>query len=186
MGFSAIIPVADMDAANATLEAGGFGADNFTVPLREGVSDTEATHGGLNMSGDSSAFKAAVEAVPGVSVQDAPTGTVMFAEHVTAQSLEWSDPTNWTENPVMIGDERTFDGKTWVSLVDYNVWQPPVNWREVVTNGYPVWVQPTGATDSYPLNFRVSHNDQNWQSNTPANVWEPGVFGWDIIDEGLA
>jgi hypothetical protein len=181
MGFSAIIPVAALEAANAALDAQGFGPDNFSVPLRGGVSDTDATHAGLNMVAEYPAFRAAVAALSGVSIQDTPAGTVAFADHVAAQALEWSDPTNWTENPIMLGDERTFDGKLWVSLVDFNVWQPPVNWREVPSSGYPAWVQPVGAVDAYPLGFRVTHNGQNWESTTPANVWEPGVFGWVVL-----
>jgi hypothetical protein len=82
----------------------------------------------------------------------------------------------------MIGDERLHDGTTWVSLIDYNVWEPPVGWREVVSEGYPAWVQPTGAHDAYPLNFRVTHNGQDWENTgSTANVWEPGVFGWVVI-----
>jgi len=180
MSFSAIIPVANLDAANAALEAQGFGPENFSVPLRAAGAE-EASHAGLNMMGDDPAFQAAVAALPGVSLQTAPAGTVAFDEHVQDEALEWSDPTNWTENPIMTGDQRTFDGKLWVSLVDYNVWTPPVNWREVPTTGYPAWVQPTGATDAYPLGARVTHVGKDWESNTPANVWEPGVFGWDEI-----
>lgn len=180
MSFSAIISVDQMEAANAALEAKGFGPDNFSVPLREAGAE-EASHVGLNSLGDDPAFKAAVEAIPGVSIQDAPAGTVAFAEHVADETLEWSDPTNWTENPIMTGDERVFEGKTWVSLVDYNVWTPPVNWREKPSDGYPAWVQPTGSTDAYAVGDRVRHKEKNWESNTPANVWEPGVFGWDEL-----
>jgi hypothetical protein len=180
MSFSAIIPVEHMEAANVALEAQGFGPGNFSVPLRTGT-EPDASHAGLNCLADAPAFQAAVEAIPNVSMRGAPVGAVEFEQHVQSQALEWSDPTNWTENPVMAGDERTFDGKTWVSLVDFNVWTPPVNWREVPTTGYPAWVQPTGATDAYPVGFRVAHKDQNWESNTAANVWEPGVFGWDAL-----
>jgi len=78
----------------------------------------------------------------------------------------------------MTGDKRLHDGKEWESLVDYNVWLPPVGWREVVATGYPSWVQPTGAHDAYALGFKVKHKTKNWESTTPANVWEPGVYGW--------
>jgi hypothetical protein len=181
MSFSAIIPAANMEAANAALAAQGYGEDNFSIPLRAAGAPA-ATHVGLNMLADYPAFRAAIAALPDVSLQDAPIGTVAFDAHVEDEALEWSDPSNWTENPIMMGDERTFDGKLWVSLVDYNVWTPPVNWREVPVTGYPAWVQPTGATDAYAIGARVRHNDKNWQSNTPANVWEPGVFGWDEIE----
>lgn len=54
----------------------------------------------------------------------------------------------------------------WVRIDD-----PAVEW--------PEWRQPTGATDAYPLGAKVSHNDKHWVSNVDANVWEPGVYGWE-------
>lgn len=76
----------------------------------------------------------------------------------------------------------THNGKEWISLTAYNVWEPGVaNWREIVAEGYPAWVQPTGAHDAYNVGDRVTHSGQDWESNTPANVWEPGVFGWVVI-----
>ncbi|NJO55533.1 MAG: hypothetical protein HC834_03305 [Rhodospirillales bacterium] len=97
-----------------------------------------------------------------------------FSAHATAQVLEWENPDTWFMTPVMTGDQRSFGGKNWESLVDFNVWTPPVNWREIVAQGYPAWVQPTGAGDAYSIGARVSHNGKNWESNNPANVWEPG------------
>lgn len=41
------------------------------------------------------------------------------------------------------------------------------------------WEQPFGAHDAYALGAQVQHNGHAWTSNTGANVWEPGVFGWD-------
>jgi hypothetical protein len=181
MGFSAIIPIEVAAAANAALEVQGFGAGNFSVPLRSDPTDTEASHAALNMLAEIPGFREAVAALPGVSILDAPPGTVAFDQHVEQEVLDWTDPTNWTENPVMTGDQRTFNGKLWVSLVDFNVWQPPTNWREVPSDGYPAWVQPTGATDAYEKGDRVTHNSKNWRSTLDANVWEPGVFGWEEI-----
>lgn len=43
------------------------------------------------------------------------------------------------------------------------------------------WVQPTGAQDAYQIGDQVTWNGSTWESNTANNVWEPGVFGWDII-----
>ncbi len=95
--------------------------------------------------------------------------------------LETYNPSLWSDNPIMVGDQWSFEGKLWESLVDYNVWVPPVGWREVVTEGYPDWVQPTGAHDAYDLGERVTHNTQDWESQYASNVWEPGVFGWITI-----
>lgn len=182
MSFSAFIPVANLIAANAALEAQGHGAECFSVAYR-GTSDTgDATHAALYHIADDAVFQAHVAAIPGVVLTTAGTMQVAIAAHATAQALEWTDPVLWFENPVMTGDRRTHGGKEWESLVDYNVWTPPVAWREVVAEGYPAWVAPTGAHDAYALGARVTHNGQNWENTgSAANVWEPGVFGWVVI-----
>jgi len=177
MTFCASIPVASIATANAALAEDGFGPNNFSVPTRTAWSTGDATHASLSHAGIDPAFQAAVEALPGVLLDE-----TRFPEHIAAQTLEWPDPTKWYQNPIMIGDQRAFNSKTWESLVDYNVWTPPVNWREVVVSGFPAWVQPTGAQDAYPLGFKVTHNGQNWENTgSAANVWEPGVFGWVVI-----
>jgi hypothetical protein len=28
---------------------------------------------------------------------------------------------------------------------------------------------------------RVTHNDQTWESTVDNNVWEPGVYGWQVV-----
>lgn len=174
MTISASVATANMAQANAELAEAGLGPGNFSVPLRTGTA--EATHAGLH-AWDDADFLTALQAltVP-VTIRNEPGQTVNFTSHVQAESLEWTDPANWLENPVMTGDQRTFNGKTWVSLTDYNVWQPPIAWREAAEN--PAWVQPTGAHDAYPQGFSVTHNGQVWVSDIDANVWEPGVFGW--------
>lgn len=49
----------------------------------------------------------------------------------------------------------------------------------------PVWVQPAGAQDAYPLTdvrgnpSRVAHSGQIWEnSHGNGNIWPPGAFGW--------
>lgn len=43
---------------------------------------------------------------------------------------EWIQPDS--TNPYMIGDKVTHNGKTWVSTVDNNVWEPGVyGWNEI-------------------------------------------------------
>lgn len=46
---------------------------------------------------------------------------------------------------------------------------------------YPEWVQPTGAHDAYAKGDRVTHNSKKWISDIDANVWEPGVYGWNEV-----
>lgn len=46
---------------------------------------------------------------------------------------------------------------------------------------FPEWIQPTGAHDAYAEGAKVSHNEKHWISTIPANVYEPGVYGWDEV-----
>ena len=46
---------------------------------------------------------------------------------------------------------------------------------------WPAWSQPVGAHDAYAMGDKVSHNGKHWQSTADANVWEPGVYGWNEV-----
>ncbi|MEQ7216735.1 carbohydrate-binding protein [Enterococcus asini] len=43
------------------------------------------------------------------------------------------------------------------------------------SDGVLVWMQPTGAHDSYGKGDVVWHNHQKWESLNGGNVWEPGT-----------
>lgn len=62
----AIIPVANLKAANDALQAQGFGPNNFSVPSYTGAA---ATHASLH-SWNNAAFVAAVTALAGVTVDN--------------------------------------------------------------------------------------------------------------------
>ena len=47
-------------------------------------------------------------------------------------------------------------------------------------DGVSIWTQPLGSTDAYMTGDIVSHNDQIWISTVDYNVWEPGVYGWEV------
>lgn len=47
-------------------------------------------------------------------------------------------------------------------------------------NVIPKWEQPN-STNPYMTGDKVSHNGMNWVSIIDNNVWEPGVFGWEVI-----
>lgn len=51
----------------------------------------------------------------------------------------------------------------------------------ISADGTPVWVQPVGASDAYNAGDIVRHNDKTYKSTVDANVWEPGVYGWEEI-----
>lgn len=183
MNFAAIIPVANMDAANTALEEAGFGPMNFVVPLRTGAGD--ATHAGMH-SWSNPELLAALQAIPNVVIEqgdDTVESKTLFSDACQTVGVEWTNPTNWHQNPIMVDDERTFGGKLWKSLIDYNVWAPPIGWREVVSEGYPAWVQPTSAADDYNIGDRVSFNGANYESVINGNVWSPAVYpaGWQLL-----
>ncbi len=46
---------------------------------------------------------------------------------------------------------------------------------------YPDWSQPIGSYDAYAQGDKVTHNDKCWVSTVDANVWEPGVYGWEEV-----
>lgn len=65
-------------------------------------------------------------------------------------------------------------------------WEPdvtPALWTEVAEPGtIPVWKQPTGAQDAYNTGDKVRYPDADggiWVSTVDANVWVPGVYGWE-------
>ena len=101
---------------------------------------------------------------------------------------------SWGDGKKMIKDRRiTYNGNTYVVVQPHsaqNDWTPDVS-NSLFTkitidqvSGYPMWVQPLGAHDSYSFDDIVTHNGQNWKSTHPGtrtNSWEPGVYGWVVV-----
>lgn len=97
------------------------------------------------------------------------------------------------------GDKVTFEGKTYESIIDSNVWSPTTyGWKEVenTTDGdgteepenpetteYPEWIQPTGAHDAYAKGDKVTYNGKVYESTTDGNVWSPDAYGWTEVTE---
>ena len=69
--------------------------------------------------------------------------------------------------------------ETWTPSTSPSLWvridDPAIEW--------PIWIQPVGSTDSYPLGAKVSHNDARWISDVENNIWEPGLYGWTQVTE---
>lgn len=88
-------------------------------------------------------------------------------------------------------DERIrFDGilykclQTHTSLDDWTPVSAPSLWARVLIPDpevIPEWVQPD-STNPYMKGDRVKHNGSVWESDYDNNVWEPGVFGWHIVE----
>ena len=66
-------------------------------------------------------------------------------------------------------------------------WTPtdaPSLWAKVVTSetGEPLpWQQPDN-TNPFMKGDKVTHNGQTWVSTIDNNVWEPGVYGWEVVE----
>ena len=48
----------------------------------------------------------------------------------------------------------------------------------------PVWAQPSGAQDAYQTGDKVWYPDKQgsiYISIVDNNVWQPGVYGWDLV-----
>lgn len=62
--------------------------------------------------------------------EDAPSLFAKVLVSETGEVLEWVQPDS--TNPYMKGDKVTYNGKTWQSTIDNNVWTPGVyGWKEV-------------------------------------------------------
>lgn len=94
---------------------------------------------------------------------------------------EWVQPTD-ASNAYPKDWEATYAGKTWISLVSGNVWEPGVSaWREKVDEpGVPEFVQPTGAHDAYHTGDKVMFEGAVYTSSIDNNTWSPSAYpaGW--------
>ena len=48
-------------------------------------------------------------------------------------------------------------------------------------NVIPAWEQPD-STNAYMNGDKVTHNDKTWVSIVDNNVWEPGTYGWEVVE----
>ena len=90
-----------------------------------------------------------------------------------------------------VGDIREYEGNLYrcvqahASQAD---WTPDASaslWSKIgdPTVEYPEWSQPVGAHDAYAKGDKVSYNNKRWVSTADANVWQPGVYGWEEVQE---
>lgn len=94
-----------------------------------------------------------------------------------------------TDTAYAVDDRIRYGGKLYrvvqahTSQSDWTPGITPALYTEVAEPGtIPVWRQPTGAQDAYALGDKVKYPDENgniWVSTIDANVYEPGVYGWE-------
>ena len=193
----AIVPVANLAAANATLETKGFGPRNFSVPAYVGAN---ATFAALHAWHDA-AFNAAVKAIAGVVWQEGEGDPVARTKTlIEAQGAQWGARAPPLTGNVTAGKlYRHTDQSLWSVIQNYNAdtypdpEAVPALVRRAREPGKALpWVQPLDANDAYKLvnpftgkpdeatdagkTWRVSQAD-----GAGNNTWKPGAFGWTQI-----
>ena len=87
------------------------------------------------------------------------------------------------------GNRVRFAGILYKCLQEHTAqsdWTPPAApslWARVLIpdgNAIPEWVQPE-STNPYGKGDKVTHNGNLWESTCDGNIWEPGVYGWEVI-----
>lgn len=196
MSFSAIIPVANLQSANAALESLGFGPGNFSVPAYAGSAPTHATMHSWN----DPVFQSAVAAIAGVVIKTSETLTP--AEIVTtataAVSAGWAQSAKPLTGIVTPG-LHVKDGVLWWVIQSYNTATYPdptiipalVRLAKEPGKTMP-WQQPLDQYDAYKLvnpftgkPDTCTHGGKTWKvtgaDGSGNNVWQPGVYGWSEI-----
>ena len=93
---------------------------------------------------------------------------------------------------VTAGMVREFAGMLYKVIQPHTTqadWTPdvtPALWARIAAPdaGPEPWVQPYGGSGTYESGAIVTHNGQTWRNIVPAptlNVWEPGVYGWEVV-----
>ena len=106
------------------------------------------------------------------------------AESVTGLFAKWEIGVNYS-----VGDRRQYDSLLYRCIQAHASqagWEPPnvpALWVRTSVDEWPEWIQPTGAHDAYRIGDKVSHNGSHWTSNIDYNTYEPGAYGWNLVEE---
>ena len=206
MGIVAILPAANLTAANVALAAFGPGP-HFTV---SGLSAGGLTYAALHDWGTKPAYVSAIKALPGVAWSEgAGDPAARLRTLLAGVNAQWAveSPPLPATGLTVAGRIYSFGaGELWLSIVAFDrttFGGPPsglaasiIRRRRWPGDVLP-WKQPTDSFDAYKLvdpitaqPDRVTHLGQAWRvapggvDGAGNNVWEPGVFGW--ISEGAA
>lgn len=110
---------------------------------------------------------------------------VSYLDDEQAESVSSLYPFWGTDIDYSVGDRAQYDGLLYRCVqahTSQSDWIPPsvpALWVRTSTEEWPEWIQPQGAHDAYNAGDKVSHNGKHWISSVDANIWEPGVYGWN-------
>ncbi len=119
---------------------------------------------------------------------------VMLAEAGSIDDVTATEHTDmfadWASNVAYsVGAIRRYDGQLYRCVqahTSQDDWTPDAAaslWSKVgdPAEEYPAWSRPIGAHDAYGIGDKVTYNGKHWVSTAAANVWEPGVYGWEEV-----
>lgn len=69
----------------------------------------------------------------------------------------------------------------WTPDTAVSLWTTATNPSEE----YPQWSQPVGAHDAYMIGDKVKYSELHYISTVDGNVWQPGVYGWELVTEEI-
>ena len=102
---------------------------------------------------------------------------------VSALFLEWD-----SANSYKVGEIRRYNGSIYRCIQAHDgqeTWNPKDAvslWARITEPGtIPEWEQPRNEAP-FMKGDKVSHNGNVWVSNIDNNVWEPGVYGWSVVE----
>lgn len=198
MSLVAVVPAANTQAANASLESQGFGPGNFSVPAYGGASAVPA-FAALH-AWQEGVFAAAIKAIPGVVWEegDGDPGTRTQAL-IQAQGARW--PARAPDLPnsgnAIAGTLYRFGEDYWrciqtFSRSTYNAHPstyPALIRRVRIPGVLYEWYQPIDGFDAWKLLNPFTgqpeeclFNGEVWYvtqaDGSGNNIWQPGVFGW--------
>lgn len=152
-----------------------FSGDFFTTPEKE----AELAAWEAQRAAPTAASIAFVTLAEAGQLDNATAG-----EHAE-QFAGWAYPIDYKA-----GNIRKYGGALYRCISDHTSqsdWTPDSAvslWAKIAdpSEEWPAWAQPVGAHDAYNVGDKVSHNGAHWVSTAAANVWEPGVYGWEVAD----
>ena len=109
---------------------------------------------------------------------------ITLSEHPEVFS-EWEPEIDYKLNNIRVHDKKLY--RCIQEHTSHIGWEPnntPALWKLTSDpqEEFPEWSQPIGATDAYDKGDKVSWKEKHWVSTADANVWEPGVYGWETTD----
>ena len=137
---------------------------------------------------------------------DPLTGSALWRRyHGTTPEMAWEFLAD-AANPYLKDEYCIENEKIYKCLIDNTVYAPsvlPANWEEFIegneestpkieepeteaeepnTETISPWKQPDG-TNPYKEGDKVTYNSKIWISTTDGNIWEPGIYGWEEVEE---